>query len=638
MSDNEESAKKAPDLAVLESHLCDAARAQDVKTLKRWLRRATRLRNRCLNTYAIHRAAANGNEEIVDILIRFGCNLEIKENGHAPLSTAVWYYREGATERLARTKIAIDGLNPGVLNAPLHLAAQRSFHPGMKSLLKAGAWVDVRNRIQATPLHIATSRGDSLGVKLLLEHKATISLRDKDGSNALQIAATCGFDKVVWVLLDNGAEIDGYDASRDVFRDTRTGETALLSAVRSNKPAVVRTLLHRGANVNLQIKANGSLVPSPLHFAAVCGFLEVTKVLLEYKADLESRDSRKETPLVSAGRYSKMEIIKHLLAAGADIEAECGPFDTLLTRCVLAKNFGLAQFLIDEGARLEVRGRRKETLLHHVVNKHDTEGVDFLLKNHSDVGVQDIQGITPLMLAAECGGVTSMGMLLAYGAPIDTQDHRGSTALHFAASSGSTEATSLLLESGAEPVIISKQNLFAHGVAREYGHKAVEDIILKALEDAGRLIRDPRWPDLPLALPLTALHNGYEVPNYGGRPFIHTLPESRVREKSKSPFDNESARQSDDLSHRHRPFQALDPPDMREFVPNTTEKSIQRPHGDSLEPLKLASLTFTDAHRPETSNSNARSSARESGRSSLESTRAVSGSPASYHLSYRDTE
>ena len=636
MSDDEASTKKAPDPAVLESHLCNAARAQDVKTLKRWLRRATRLRNRCLNTTAIHRAAANGNEEIVDILIRFGCNLEHKWNGHAPLSTAVWNSREGATELLARTKIAIDGPDPAVqqVNSPLHLAAQHSFHAGMRSLLKAGASVNIRNRIEATPLHLAASKGDLLGVKLLLEHDATTSFRDKDGQSALQLAATRGFDKVVRVLLDYGAEIDDYDASRD----PETGVTALLSAVRSNKLAVVRTLLQQGANVNLQIKAKGRLVPSPLHFAAGNGFVEVAKVLLEYKADLESWNGRKETPLLSAGRYSKTETLEQLLEAGADIEAKVGPFNTLLTKTVSAKNFGLAQLLIDKGARLEIRGTKKETLLHHAAAQDDTEGVDFLLKNHSDAGAQDIKGMTPLMLAAECDGVTSMGILLAYGAPIDTQDRMGQTALHFAAGSGSTEATSLLLDSGAEPVIMSKQNLYAHGVARQYGHKAVEDIILEALENTGRLIHDPRWPETPLALPLTALENGYEIQNYGGRPFIHILPEPRVREDSKSPFDNGSAMQYDDLSRQRRPMEAHDQPEMRELIPSTTEESIQQPHGDSSEPPKLASLTLTDVHRPKASNSSAQSSTRESGRSSLDSTRAVCGSPTSSHPSYWDAE
>lgn len=544
-----------------------------MNTLKRWLRRATRLRNRCLSTYAIHHAAANGNEEIVDILIRFGCNLELKSDGHAPLSTAVLNYREGVIELLARTKIAIDAQDPGRLNAPLHHAARNLFHAGMRALLKAGAWVDIRNRYQATPLHIATGRGDSLGVKLLLEHGATISLRDKAGNSALQIAATLGFDKVVHVLLDYGAEIDDYDAPRNP-------RTALLIAVISNKPAVVQTLLQRGANINLQINANGKLISSPLHFAAGNGLLEIAEILLEFKPDLELRDSLNETPLLVASRLSKTEIVEHLLAAGADIEAKVDPFNTSLTRSVSVKNFHLAQLLIDKGASLEVRGRGKETLLHHAAAKDDLEAIEFLSKNHSDVGAQDVEGKTPLMLAARYGRAASMGILIAHGASIDTQDRMRQTALHFAAGEGSTEAVSLLLECGAEPMIISRRNFTAQALAQEYGHKAIADLIMKALEDAGRVIHDPRWPETPLCISLEALQHGYEVLDYHGRPVVHVLPEPKLRENSTSPFSNESVRQYDDLSRQGQPMQALGQPNMPAISHSTTEQSIQRRHGD----------------------------------------------------------
>jgi ankyrin repeat protein len=577
-----------------------------VKTLKRWLRRATRLRNRCLSTYAIHHAAANGNEEIVDILIRFGCNLELKSNGRVPLSTAVWNSREGVTELLARTKIAIDAQDPGNLTAPLHLAVQNLFHAGMRELLKAGASVDIRNQFQATPLHVATSKGDLSGVKLLLEHGAAVSLRDRAGDSALQIAAVRGFDKVVHVLLDYGAEIDDYDGSRDP-------RTALVIAVTCNKPAVVRTLLQRGANINLQTKANGKLTSGPLHFAAGNGLLEVAEILLEFKPDLELRDGRNETPLLVASRFSKTEIVQRLLEAGADVEAKVDPYNTPLTKSVLAKNFPLAQLLVDGGASLELRGSRKETLLHHAVAGDDLETIEFLTKNHSDVEAQDAEGMTPLMLAARADHAAGMGILMAYGASIDTQNRMGLTALHFAAGEGSTEAASLLLGCGAEPMIISRRGFTALNLAHGNGHKAIADLMMKALEDAGRVIYDPRWPKTPLCISLEALQHGYEVEDYHGRPVIHILSEPKLRENSTSSFDNESVRQSDDLSHQGQP-------NMPAISHSTTKQSIHRRHGDLSESLQLASPRLTDAHRLGIPNSDAQPSPQDSSRSSLDST------------------
>ncbi len=81
---------------------------------------------------------------------------------------------------------------------------------------------------------------------------------------------------------------------------------------------------------------------------------------------------------------------------------------------------------------------------------------------------------------------------MAYGAPIDRQDRMGETALQFAAGSGFTEATSLLLKCRAEPLLISTQRSAVHGLAQAYGHKAIQNLILKALEDTGKLIDDPK--------------------------------------------------------------------------------------------------------------------------------------------------
>lgn len=131
---------------------------------------------------------------------------------------------------------------------------------------------------------------------------------------------------------------------------------------------------------------------------------------------------------------------------------------------------------------------------------------------------QDVKGITPLMLAAQSGETTGMRMLIAYGALLDSRDHKGQTALHYAAGSGSTDATSLLLEHRADPFRFDRQAPTALRVAERQGHKAVEDLILKALEVAGRLIRDPRWPEKATTLTLRELQHGYKVVDKGGRP------------------------------------------------------------------------------------------------------------------------
>ena len=299
---------KVLDPVVLEKKLRSAAKAQDVRMLKRWLRKASYLRHHRLNTYAIHDAAVKGNKEIIDILIRFGCNLDYRLNGYTALSAAVLNTHEDVTELLVKTGIGINAQVPGSLNSALHDAARLSFRRGMKLLLEGGASVNQQNRVKGTPLHEAVVKGDVLCVKMLLEHKASTSIETEGGHTALQGAAARGFAQIVEMLLDHGAEVDAYNIS------DKPSLTALEYAIQYNKPLVTRLLLERGANVNLQTSLHGKIRPSPLHRAVENQIPEIVNILLEFKPDLDLRDHLNLTPLAIAcsGSAGNMEIVQLL--------------------------------------------------------------------------------------------------------------------------------------------------------------------------------------------------------------------------------------------------------------------------------------------------------------------------------------
>lgn len=513
-SDDRTSAKKVPDSAVLEKQLCKAARAQDVKMLKRWLRKVPHLRNRRLNTHAIHHAAALGNEEIAGILVDFDCNLEFRYNGYTPLSTAIQASREGTTELLAGTKIAINAQHHEHLQSALHLAASRSFRIGMRILLAAGASVDIRDRSESTPLHAAAVRRDLLSVKLLLEHGATSSLSNSVGHSVLQLAAARGFDEIVQTLLDHGAEVDAVDASG------KSPCPALAAAVSYNKSTTVRLLLQRGANVNNQITINGQILPSPLNLAAQKRLLQVAEILLQHKPNLELRDSQNRTPLIIACGLLDSSIAQRLLAAGADVKTADKSLDTLIMDLTRTKNFSILQLLIDNGASLKVR----TPLLHGAAALGIVETIEFLLKNHMQVDAEDPQHLTPLMVAAQRGQEASVRVLVEHGASIDTRNHWGNTALHFAIVSSCTEVASLLLEYGSDPLLVTRDGYNALDIAKRNGREEIHGLISKALELAGRLVYDPRWPGMPFFLTLDEMHHGYKINDYNGRPLIKALP------------------------------------------------------------------------------------------------------------------
>jgi ankyrin repeat protein len=80
----------------------------------------------------------------------------------------------------------------------------------------------------------------------------------------------------------------------------------------------IRFLIARGASVHAR-DANES---TPLHLAAKAGHLEAVKVLLEHKADPNTREKAQWTPLHEAVTYhASASLVEVLLQFGADPHA-----------------------------------------------------------------------------------------------------------------------------------------------------------------------------------------------------------------------------------------------------------------------------------------------------------------------------
>lgn len=91
---------------------------------------------------------------------------------------------------------------------PLVIAAGRGNASMVKTLLAAGAKVNVENDAYPVPLHDAISSGSEACVKLLIEAKADVNTRVGPYESPLSLAAKMGSDAIVMLLLDAGAKPD----------------------------------------------------------------------------------------------------------------------------------------------------------------------------------------------------------------------------------------------------------------------------------------------------------------------------------------------------------------------------------------------------------------------------------------------
>lgn len=151
--------------------------------------------------------------------------------------------------------------------------------------------------------------------KLLIDAKADLDLDDGYGTTALAEAVYNNYENVALLLIESGAKIN---TKTGTYIDNPADVTPLHQA--TSNPTVLKALLKRGANVNVQTSDGDT----PLHWAVMDNNVESVKLLLEAGADPGAKDEKGRTPaywcetfdgIASPGDAEKKQITKLLQAA-----------------------------------------------------------------------------------------------------------------------------------------------------------------------------------------------------------------------------------------------------------------------------------------------------------------------------------
>ena len=107
-----------------------------------------------------------------------------------------------------------------------------------------------------------------------------------------------------------------------------------------------RLILKSGADVNLR---------TPLRRAAYCNHVDVVRLLLEFRAEVDRRDRYGKTPLMAASEEGHDDVVRVLLDAGADVDAcEENGKGALYYACS-AGHTSTVQLLLERGADVSAR-------------------------------------------------------------------------------------------------------------------------------------------------------------------------------------------------------------------------------------------------------------------------------------------
>ena len=224
----------------------------------------------------------------------------------------------------------------------------------------------------------------------------------------------------------------------EIARRDHQGQTALHWAARRGDAEMVKLLLNKGSDPNIQSKAGFSA----LHYASKCGSIGSIEELIEHGAMHSVRNSMGYTPLTS-------------------LQNSLIPEEAYLA---------CARCLLDAGADINAQDLAGATSLIHASQLGFPVAIDFLLNRGADVNKPGFDGETALAVAIQGNKHEVPPILFAHGASLAQHTLSGRSILHEAAQFGDERSLQILTSARIRGVKIDRKSLDGN-TARDLAQK-----------------------------------------------------------------------------------------------------------------------------------------------------------------------
>uniref|UniRef100_A0A2K5KC20 Actin, cytoplasmic 1 n=1 Tax=Colobus angolensis palliatus TaxID=336983 RepID=A0A2K5KC20_COLAP len=198
---------------------------------------------------ALHLASANGNSEVVKLLLDRQCQLNVLDDKNRTALTKAIQCQEDECALM----LLEHGTDPNIPdeygNTALHYAVHNEDKLMAKALLLYGAAIESKNKHGLTPLLLGVREQKQQVVKFLIKKKANLNALDRYGRTALMLAVHCGSASIVSLLLEQNIDVSSQDLS---------GQTARVYAVSSHHNVICQLFSDHKEKRMLKISSESS--------------------------------------------------------------------------------------------------------------------------------------------------------------------------------------------------------------------------------------------------------------------------------------------------------------------------------------------------------------------------------------------
>ncbi len=350
---------------------------------------------------ALMEASRGGHVELVKLLLDRGANTESKDTIKA--TTAIMWAAEQNHPEVVKI-LAAHGAN---------VNAQSTVAEAKKRYGVVYAQGQNAHTGGVTPLVLAAREGALDAVRALYDAKADLNKTSGDGSSAMLVAIQNGHYDVANYLVEKGADVNlanekGWNPLYLTVKH-RNIETGTIPVPNQDQALdFIKVLLAHNVNVNARVNANTEIRngqratwlaeagATPFLRAALCGDIEVMKMLVEHGADPNIATEDHTTPLMAAAGVGYSDGFIHDRSIPETIEA--------------------MKYILDLGANINAHNDAGLTALHGAAHKAALEEIQLLVDRGADLGAKD--------KGSKAFGQDSPGLLpldWAQGVPVGVQ-------------------------------------------------------------------------------------------------------------------------------------------------------------------------------------------------------------------------